>query len=952
MTVQAWFDGAADIIIYADDGYLPGGRIASSDGYGKLTYEVKPYTGVPNFTHNGNVLLIVSGTNVRIKFERGNKATDWTPAPEDVDANISTAQSIADNANTNAGNAQSTANTAVGDAATAQNTANSAKSTAESKTDEWVTQITKDTVTAEFLRTRNLVVGDHIQMGPDAVIAWDKVTGGQAAVDAIEIGGRNLVLNSDTKIESNAYKMGNLYLSRDIQDGELLTITFHGEIADGKYIYVGQSPSSALLTAAIKIKDGVYRATFIFNKNSNYPNDLNNKLGLWNAPKDTFFTGFISNVKLEIGNKATDWTPAPEDVDASINAAQAAAKAYALAKANLAETTAKAYADGVVSAEEQRAINDAQARANAAKTAAISTAAADASSKANAAQTAAKAYALAKANLAETTAKAHADDVVSAEEQRAIDDAQARANAAKTAAISTAAADASSKANAAQAAAKAYALAKANLAETTAKAYADGVVSAEEQRAINDAQARANAAKTAAISTAAADASSKANAAQTAAKAYALAKANLAETTAKAHADDVVSAEEQRAIDDAQARANAAKTAAISTAAADASSKANAAQAAAKAYALAKANLAETTAKAYADGVVSAEEQRAINDAQARANAAKTAAISTAAADASSKANAAQTAATSVANAAQTTANSGVTKANSAYTLAGTKVTSEQATQITRDTITTTNIVAENLQVNAINIKGVLIASQINFDNAVGKNVTLTGKINAVSGSFGGFSINSWGFCSPKVDSFSKIDFDSTNGDITLSSKKTSEGTTKGSSNINFWNRVLKTGSYMGRIGISYGYDQNNRWGASGVVVESPKLVYLTSSKQITLHSKDIMIGKTSCDVLIASNLRIGGAMYKSIFETDTSSSYQTDDNQNTIVLKSLTDTYLPYAPQRGREICIMNASGNSRRIRGSGNNIYGWGSSVVIGNNGALTFLFTGTEWVATSQR
>lgn len=51
---------------------------------------------------------------------------------------------------------------------------------------------------------------------------------------------------------------------------------------------------------------------------------------------------------------------------------------------------------------------------------------------------------------------------------------------------------------------------------------------------------------------------------------------------------------------------------------ADAQAKANAAQAAAEAVAIAKATLAKTEASAYADGIVTAEEQRAIADAQAK----------------------------------------------------------------------------------------------------------------------------------------------------------------------------------------------------------------------------------------------------------------------------------------------------------------------------------------------
>lgn len=58
------------------------------------------------------------------KLELGNIATDWTPAPEDVDADISNAQSSADKANSNANNAQNSANNA-------QDTANKADAKAD-----------------------------------------------------------------------------------------------------------------------------------------------------------------------------------------------------------------------------------------------------------------------------------------------------------------------------------------------------------------------------------------------------------------------------------------------------------------------------------------------------------------------------------------------------------------------------------------------------------------------------------------------------------------------------------------------------------------------------------------------------------------------------------------------------------------------------------------------------
>lgn len=109
----------------------------------------------------------------------------------------------------------------------------------------------------------------------------------------------------------------------------------------------------------------------------------------------------ITNLKLEKGTIATDWTPAPEDIESAISnsneEAQKAAQAYSDAQDNLQLINAKAYADGIVNAEEQRAIQDAENK--------LETAKQDAQNKASAAQTAAQNYAVIKANNAETNAK-------------------------------------------------------------------------------------------------------------------------------------------------------------------------------------------------------------------------------------------------------------------------------------------------------------------------------------------------------------------------------------------------------------------------------------------------------------------------------------------------------------------------------------------------------------------
>jgi hypothetical protein len=124
---------------------------------------------------------------------------------------------------------------------------------------------------------------------------------------------------------------------------------------------------------------------------------------------------------------------------------------------------------------------------------------------------------------------------------------------------------------------------------------------------------------------------------------YAAAQADLKRIEAQAYADGIVTAEEQRAITDATSKAEAARVAAINAAALDATAKADAARNAAEAYAAAQADLKRIEAQAYADGIVTAEEQRAIADATSKAEAARVAAINAAALDATAKADAART---------------------------------------------------------------------------------------------------------------------------------------------------------------------------------------------------------------------------------------------------------------------------------------------------------------------
>lgn len=79
---------------------------AQANKWNRLVWNVKTVSTLP--TSTGQVFYATgmdSGTGVwyqfkNLKIEKGNKATDWTPAPEDVQSGIDTAQSTADNVQT------------------------------------------------------------------------------------------------------------------------------------------------------------------------------------------------------------------------------------------------------------------------------------------------------------------------------------------------------------------------------------------------------------------------------------------------------------------------------------------------------------------------------------------------------------------------------------------------------------------------------------------------------------------------------------------------------------------------------------------------------------------------------------------------------------------------------------------------------------------------------------
>ena len=107
--------------------------------------------------------------------------------------------------------------------------------------------------------------------------------------------------------------MGRYDLSVDMELGQEYTITAWGELAEGQALYIAKQPSTFTLINIFKVSEGVYSGTFTFFDHPSYPNDVKNKIAVYNSPSGGNLNGYIEKLKLEKGTKPTDWTPAPED---------------------------------------------------------------------------------------------------------------------------------------------------------------------------------------------------------------------------------------------------------------------------------------------------------------------------------------------------------------------------------------------------------------------------------------------------------------------------------------------------------------------------------------------------------------------------------------------------------------------------------------------------------------
>ena len=172
------------------------------------------------------------------KLERGNTPTDWTPAPEDIESQISTAK------------------TATEAYARTQSELTKAQAIAEANKQAGIA------ITAEQ-QARILQLQQNLQQTK---------TFAEQKVNELNIGGRNLILKSNNKITNNNYAIASFLLSEEPKENEQITFTLKGVLGAGKSGFRLYNKSGYQELCILQDKgNGIYQQTFNWKKDPTNP---------------------------------------------------------------------------------------------------------------------------------------------------------------------------------------------------------------------------------------------------------------------------------------------------------------------------------------------------------------------------------------------------------------------------------------------------------------------------------------------------------------------------------------------------------------------------------------------------------------------------------------------------------------------------------------------------------
>ena len=309
----SWFTGkyghvpvAAKIIKLADNSYkLTSTYTVTKEDSDIRLFDILHLFSALDISNNGTYLKFG-----KLKVEQGNVSTDWTPAPEDVDQQITAVET------------------------TASQTADKFNWLVKSGTNSTDFELTDRTATlvASAINMNGLVTFSGLNT--DAKNEIEKTA--QSKVDCLGIGGRNLALNTSNSystaftsfngVENTCFDLGQV-TCKGIVIGDVVTVHLYIKYTDivpasGQTARIWlQGPGNITVwndggfaPSEHKAISGSGEFEFLYSFTMSSKMYINT---YWTCALRTDYikSGSIQYkaFKVEKGNKATDWTPAPED---------------------------------------------------------------------------------------------------------------------------------------------------------------------------------------------------------------------------------------------------------------------------------------------------------------------------------------------------------------------------------------------------------------------------------------------------------------------------------------------------------------------------------------------------------------------------------------------------------------------------------------------------------------
>lgn len=285
-----------------------------SSTWTKVSWVVTTRDVLPEATDQGVYFTVSSANSVpgvwymfrNLKIEEGNKATGWTPAPEDTQSQIDEhTETLSDHSTKISAN-----ETAIGLRVTSQ---------------EYESY--KSTVNGELAshNSRLNTAESSIDILQDKISLKVEQTDITNAIDNLEIGGRNLISN----LVGN-WSAGNWSIPA-VGSPTVLETWYTGRISlkdpinispNKEYWVKIYSSKSVSVLFRLLDKDGKFISSQIYMTNQKWTSP-SNCYGICVTIYDDSTIDDIADgttkIKFEKGSKATDWTPAPEDVDSAIS---------------------------------------------------------------------------------------------------------------------------------------------------------------------------------------------------------------------------------------------------------------------------------------------------------------------------------------------------------------------------------------------------------------------------------------------------------------------------------------------------------------------------------------------------------------------------------------------------------------------------------------------------------